>query len=336
MSELAWATPSRDHDSEWVDLLAAMEAVDQRGETYELADLADEWTSVWSHPDEDAMFVWDGPELVAFVWLKAMPGERQAHRVACWGGVRPSHRRRGLGTHLFEWGIQRASEIAAGFDPALPTKLEADAADHQHDLLAVASRAGFEPARVFLEVARPTSLPVADVPTPAGLDLVTWSAELDEETRLAHSEAFADHWGSEPRSAEEWAQWYTGHRSFRPDLSVLAVDPASGTVAGMVLVAAYPQDWGTVPVEAWINTVGTRRAYRNNGVARWLMAETHRRIAASDAGFERAILGVDSENPTGALGLYRSQGYEDHRSVIALSRPPLTPEATWLGSRPRW
>ena len=323
MSELRWAPPERDHDPEWVELLAAIEAVDNRGETYELADLADEWSSVWSRPETDATFVWDGPLLVAFAWLKAMPGKRESHKVACWGGVRPSHRRRGLGAMVFEWSLVRATEIGAGFDPGLPTKVETDAADHQRDLLAVAARAGFEPARVFLEVARPTSLPVPDAPTPARLDLVTWSAELDEETRLAHSEAFADHWGSEPRSVEEWAQWYTGHRSFRPDLSVLAVDPARGTVAAMVLIAAYPQDWGSVPIEAWINTVGTRPAYRGKGVARWLMTESHRRIAAAADGYERAILGVDAENPTGALGLYRSLGYEDVRAVTALTRAPL-------------
>ena len=61
-------------------------------------------------------------------------------------------------------------------------------------------------------------------------------------------------------------------------------------------------------VEAWINTVGTRRAWRGKGVARWLMTDVHQRIAAADDGFERAILGVDAENPTGALRVYRRLG----------------------------
>jgi ribosomal protein S18 acetylase RimI-like enzyme len=102
---------------------------------------------------------------------------------------------------------------------------------------------------------------------------------------------------------------------------VLAVEPASGDVAALVLIAAYPQDWGTVPVEAWINTVGTRRAWRGKGVASWLMAESLRRIAAADDGFERAILGVDADNPTGALRMYRRLGFdEDVRSVTTLNR----------------
>ena len=87
-----------------------------------------------------------------------------------------------------------------------------------------------------------------------------------------------------------------------------------------MLCAAYPQDWATVPVEAWINTVGTRRAWRGKGVASWLMAESLRRIAAADDGFERAILGVDAENPTGALRVYRRLGFdEDVRSVTTFN-----------------
>ena len=65
--------------------------------------------------------------------------------------------------------------------------------------------------------------------------MVPWSEALDESTHLAHIEAFADHWGSEPRTEAEWKQWYTGHRGFREDLSVLAVDSASGMDAAEVL-----------------------------------------------------------------------------------------------------
>ena len=90
-----------------------------------------------------------------------------------------------------------------------------------------------------------------------------------------------------------------------------------------MLCAAYPQDWETVPREAWVNTVGTRRAWRGRGVAPWLLTESLERVAASDTGFERAILGVDSDNPTGALRLYRRLGFEDVRAVTNLSRSPV-------------
>ncbi|MEO7429717.1 MAG: GNAT family N-acetyltransferase [Acidimicrobiales bacterium] len=323
MPELRWSPPSRADDADWCSLLAAIEAVDGRGETYEVADLDDEWASVWARPDTDATFGWEGTELVAFAWLKAMPGQREAHRVSCWGGVRPSHRRSGIGAQVFGWMLERATAIGGRFDPALPVSIQVDATEHQGDVVALAQRFGFEPVRHFLEVARPVAVPVAELPPVAGLELLPWSADRDERTRLAHVEAFADHWGSEPRTRDEWVQWYTGHRSFRPDLSVLAIDPASGEVASLVLCAAYPQDWDVAPVEAWINTVGTRRAWRGKGVARWLLADVLRRIAAAEAGFERAILGVDQENPTGALRLYRDLGFtQDVRRVALLARGP--------------
>ena len=320
MTDLRWAPPRREDDDPWAALLAAIEAVDVRGETYELEDIDTEWRSIWAQPEQNARLVWDGRELVAFVWLTVRPGSREAHKVSMWAGVRPTHRRRGIGTQLFEWAIARAKDIAATMDGGLPTKLETDAASHQTSLLALAERMGLVAVRRFYEIARPTALPLADAPQPAGLDLVPWSPDLDESARLAHVESFADHWGSEPRTVEEWTQWYTGHRGFRPDLSLLAVEPASGEVVGLVLCAAYPQDWVTVPVEAWVNTVGTRRAWRGKGVATWLMTDALRRIASAEDGFERAILGVDSENPTGALRVYRRLGFdEDVRSVTSLN-----------------
>lgn len=325
MSDLRWAAPTRADDPDWLALLAAMELADGRGETYTLDDLDDEWSSIWAHPATDARFGWDGRALVAFAWLKAMPGEREAHRVSCWGGVHPSHRRRGIGSELFAWMLSQATEISRRFDGPLPVSVQVDATESQPDVVRVAQRAGFEAVRHFVEVARSVDQPVRESPAPADLDLVSWSDALDEEVRLAQVEAFADHWGSEPRTREEWVQWYTGHRSFRPDLSMAAVDPASGQVASLVLCAAYPQDWNVVPVEVWINTVGTRPAWRGKGVARWLLADVLRRIAAADDGFERTILGVDEENPTGALRLYRSLGFTtDVRRLTMLARGPLT------------
>jgi GNAT superfamily N-acetyltransferase len=114
-------------------------------------------------------------------------------------------------------------------------------------------------------------------------------------------------------------KWRTGAK---PTCSASAA--ASGDVAALVLCVAYPQDWHREPVEAWVSPVGTRRAWRGKGVGRWLLAEALRRVAAADDGFERAMLGVDEENPTGALRLYRALGFqEDVRRLTILERASL-------------
>lgn len=322
MIKMRWAAPVPKQNRQWAALLAAIAAADGRGEMYVAEDLADEWGSAWSHPATDAVFVWDGPDLVGFAWLKAIPGVGDAHQVACWGGVAPTHRRQGVGTALLDWSAWRAREIAATFDAAWPTNVIIEVGQAETDLWALVRRAGFDPQRRFLDVARPTSRLNASGPAgPVGLECVGWSPALDHRARLAHAEAFAHHWGRRPRNRDEWAQWYTGHRYFRPDLSVLAVDRTTLAVVALVLTAAYPQDWDTGPVEAWITTVGTVPDRRREGVAGWLLDEVHRRLAESSTGFERSILGVDEGNSTGAVALYRRLGYELVRSVTTLARP---------------
>jgi mycothiol synthase len=321
MADLRWEPPDPSANAAWLDLLAACEAVDHWGEVLTELDLSDEWKSVWTHPERDARFVWDDDELVGFAWPKVMPGGREHHKVDFWGSVRPSHRRRGLGGALFDWQIERGVAAIAALDPAIPSKLTVTAHPEHTDALALARARGFEIERTFLEVVRPTALPLEPASAPAGVTIILFDIAHDEAARLAHTEAFADHWGSEPRSEEEWRQWYTGHRGFRPELSRLALDDGTGAVISLVLCAAYPADWQTEPVEAWVNTVGTVRAWRGQGLGQAILTASLEAIAAADTGFERSILGVDAENPTGALRLYRRLGFEDERTALTLGRP---------------
>jgi len=53
--------------------------------------------------------------------------------------------------------------------------------------------------------------------------------------------------------------------------------------------------------------IGSLRDFRRRGVAGALIARALR--AAADHGFDRASLGVDSENPSGAFGLYERAGF---------------------------
>jgi mycothiol synthase len=315
---MRWTAPSREDLPAWAALLGDMEAADGRGEVYDQVDLADEWDSVWSDPMLDARMIWDGDELVAFGWMRTIPGDREAHRLDLWGGVRPDRRGRGIGRRLLTWQLDRARQVAPSLPPGPAVRIEVSASEHQGDVARLVARAGLSEARRYLEVARPVVDPV-DLPrAPDGLSLVRWSADLDDAMRRAHGEAFADHWGSEERSPEAWRQWYTGHRSFRADLSHVAVE-ATGEVAGQLLVAAYPQDWEVGPREAWITQVGTRPAWRRRGVARWLLCHALADIASARDGFERAILGVDSRNDTGALELYDALGFRPVRAAVTYS-----------------
>jgi mycothiol synthase len=65
--------------------------------------------------------------------------------------------------------------------------------------------------------------------------------------------------------------------------------------------------------------VSVRRAWRRRGLARALLASSL--VAAREAGHDGASLGVDSDSPTGATGLYRSLGFEPVKTFKAWRKP---------------
>ena len=91
-------------------------------------------------------------------------------------------------------------------------------------------------------------------------------------------------------------------------------------VAGSVMTFIWPDENEAVGVRrGWLEHVSVRRPWRKRGLATALIAETLRMLR--DAGMEQAALGVDSQNPTGALRLYESLGFRRHRTGISLRRP---------------
>jgi mycothiol synthase len=57
----------------------------------------------------------------------------------------------------------------------------------------------------------------------------------------------------------------------------------------------------------WLDSVFTRRAWRRRGLASALIARSLHVLAGR--GMEIAALGVDADNPSGALHLYESFGF---------------------------
>ncbi len=126
--------------------------------------------------------------------------------------------------------------------------------------------------------------------------------------RRAHNEAFADHPGFVPWSTELWTQWVAQTRNSRPALSLVARD-GDGRVAAYVQSSEFEAVFEATGVrEAYVNKLGTVPDHRRRGLAGALLRIVVRRYR--DEGFARAALDVDSENPTGALGLYQSVGFE--------------------------
>lgn len=264
----------------------------------------------------DSLGGWDahGSLVVAgTVWCR--PDHAVMGRVVLGGDVHPRVRRRGLGSTLLAWQEARAAERFSGLPVGLPRRIDlfvpADVAGRE----ALARKAGYRPVRWFMAMERPLAELPARQPLPAGLRLSAWSDDLDEAVRDAANDAFRDHVGFEPVGQEAWRHRMAGHPGFLPRQSVLALDGAR--VAGFVLCRASGAEGGARP-QAWLDLIGVRREWRRQGLASALMVEAL--AALHDTGHAQAMLGVDTGNLTGAIGLYERQGFRARRTEALFVR----------------
>lgn len=243
---------------------------------------------------------------------------RDARRVFVWGTTHPAARGRGIGTALLRWAVARGEEILAAQPDDPPGLLEAFKEARLADAVALHEAHGFRPARWYFDMRRDLREPLPPMPDLGGLVVRPYDADLAEPVRLAHNEAFADHWGSEPQTAEIWAREFVDDPFFRADLSFIILD--GDEIAGYTVNYVAEPDWEATGVrEGWVGQLGVRRPWRRRGLARALLVRSMEAFRA--AGLEAATLGVDAENPTGALGIYERVGFRPIRRSVRLQRP---------------
>lgn len=261
--------------------------------------------------------VTDDGRVLAWGLVLEPPGQESLVREILAGGVRPSERGRGLGRALLQWQLARGTERLAASDRMLPGWLmtfvdkRVDAAHRLYE------RFDLSPARYFLELRRDLVEPVPTIALHPELTIAQFSPELSEAARVARNESFRDHWGSQPTNPEQWES-FTGRSTFRPDLSFLALAP-DGAVAGFVLSSVSEADWpGQGFSSAYVDLVGVTRDWRKRGIAAALLARTL--VAVAAAGLDKAVLDVDSDSPTGALGLYTRLGFVESNTSVNFTK----------------
>jgi mycothiol synthase len=302
----------------WVDLLTAREKVEQAGENYEAEDLLEELEDPGLDLELDTIGLWADGVMVGYGKVQAPDSVVDVHRIRSEGTVHPEWRGRGLGAALLDWIGRRAAELHAERHPGTAGEINTNALAANTGAAELFTGRGFEACRYFFHMHRPFDTAIPAVEVPAGLRMIAYDPAYDEALRLTHNEVFLDHWGSTPHEPDSWKTWFTGSRAFRPNLSFLILDGEE------IVSYSLGYEWVADTVvsgirDVYLGQVGTRRTHRGRGLAGVTLAKVMAEAAAN--GFERASLGVDAENPTGALGLYESLGFATSIKVVSYRRP---------------
>ena len=245
------------------------------------------------------------------------PGQDTLVRSLLFGGVHPDRRGEGIGRTLLAWEKARGLQHLASSDKTLPGWLMLYNEERVPSAARLYARFDFEPTRWFLGQQRNIADPIPSIELPAGIRLETFSADLSDAALEAKNASFQDHWGSQPSSIEQWNSMLA-LPSFRAEHSFLAMTDAN-EVVGVLITDVVEDDWELAGYSSgYIAIVGVVREWRRKGIAPALLARAFESYRA--AGFDRAELDVDSDNPSGALGLYQGMGFTETTRQIAFTQ----------------
>lgn len=227
--------------------------------------------------------------------------------------VRPTARSGTLERDIFAWVEARAQEVRR--ERQKTVALVATARSNRAERIALLERQGFQPCRYFFRMARSLAEPIQEPQLPQGFILRNSNPNVDAPTWVEmFNQTFIDHWNHRDLTLEQ-LNHELKDPNYNSELDFIAIAPDKTFAAFCYCHISPEENARSGRNEGWIAVLGVRRGFRKQGLGRaMLLAGLH---ALKTAGVETAKLGVDADNPNGALKLYKSVGfYPLHTTVV--------------------
>ena len=233
------------------------------------------------------------------------------------GFVRPDMRRRGIGRAMLRYNQVRLRDISSDHGDQKERFFESYADETEYATTNLLESEGYLPVRHFLVMVRPNLEKIPEANLPEGLEIRPAEKSHYQAICDASIEAFRDHWGFS-EEFEPTVEQLVDDPNFDPTLWKVAWD--GDQVAGMVLsYINQPENIRFKRKRGYPENICVRRPWRKRGLARALLVQSLHAI--KDRGMDEAALGVDTQNLTGALGLYKSVGFEAVKRSTIYRKP---------------
>ena len=232
--------------------------------------------------------------------------EEGIHVYTAFGFVLPEWRRKGIGTAMLLHNEARLREIAADHPEDEPRYFQTWATETEKSTHALAKSQGYQPIRYGFEMRRDLSEPFPAAPMPKGLEVRPVQEDQIRTIFEASNEAFRDHWGYREDSWEEFQSWMKAP-TFNPELWKIAWD--GDQVAGIVMNYVNEKENEEYDRKrGYTENISVGRLWRRLGLAKSLIVQSMKMF--KEIGMTETALGVDAENTSGALHLYKKCGYK--------------------------
>jgi mycothiol synthase len=228
--------------------------------------------------------------------------------------VHPAHEGKGLEQYLLQWLEQTAQRVIDRCPPNTQVCLSSGTLSTYQPRIKIFEAAGYTHVRNFHRMKVSLSEAPAEPSIAEGFSIRPMNyPEEFEAGVIARTSAFRDHWGwvDEPIENEIkfWQHYVDNDKLFDPSLYFLAIENATGKIAGLV--------WGRMEehgeaAHAYVAQVAVVKEYRKKGLAEALLlhcfGEFWRR------GKTVITLYVDASSLTGATRLYEKVGMRPDRT----------------------
>jgi GNAT superfamily N-acetyltransferase len=269
-----------------------------------------------SKPETDMLMVEDGKgDLAAYVRVDWDVDDERRQVFGFPFNLHPTARIPLLYSHLLEWVEKRSREVAAETKAASTSILRAFLRNVEKDamLQGALEGQGFSPVRFMNRMSRDLNEPIEVPAMPEGLEVRPVPESHYRAVINALDEAFQDHWGHSPIRDADYQAW-SSSPVFKPSLWQVAWD-GDQIAAGVLNTVDEEANKQFNIQRGMTDPIFTRRPWRKRGLARTLLMRSLQMF--KDMGITEAMLGVDTQNPSGAFALYESCGFKPvMRSVI--------------------
>ena len=300
------------------EVIAASKKADKDDEYESVEDIARQYRHITNcDPFKDMLFAEVDCKVIgytrSFFTRKLGKGYNYHHFVV----LVPEWRGKGIRRAMLLWNENRLREAARDHPKDVERVLWVWGSEDEKDWLSLVTSEGYEPIRYSFLMVRPDLENIPDLPLPEGIGVRPTKPEHYRKIWVADWEACKDDW--EPVEWEdEWLESWKESRLFQPELWQVAW--AGDKVAGAVqsfIDGEENKEYGRK--RGYTENIHVGREWRRQGLAKALIARSLKLI--KDKGMEEAALGVDSENPTGALHVYESLGFRKVKEWITYTKP---------------
>lgn len=270
-------------------------------------------------PYKDMLFVEMNGHVIGYTqvwWREESDNTRHYDHFAI---LLPEWRGKGIRRSMLMFNECRARKIAAEHPEGIQQVFQSWADDTEVHWISLLLQEQYSPVRYYFLMVRSLLEPIPDLPLPEGLKIRPVRPEHYWTIWEAAEEALQDNWGGSDLTDELLKEWIESP-TFDPGLWVVAWDTANDNVAGLVLSSIDEEEnLEYNRKRAHMGPIGVRRPYRRKGLASVLIAEGFKVL--KNHGITETVLGVDSENLTGALQLYEKMGFSTAKQFITYRKP---------------